>query len=290
MTRRACLVALVALVGPGQQTATAQTGLLVVAHGANAAWNAAVRETVAHVAWPAGPIATAFLMGAEAETDGWDQGIATLVRGGARSIVVVPLMVSSAGAHHRQIQFFAGGLPALPPELAGHVHGPHARPPVPTRVTPALDGAPELAARLGELWSGLAPVDRRASMMLIAHGPTADDDAARWLADLRRAVAPTARAAGVPFDVGLLRDDAGPDIRATAVEDSRARIRALANATGDSVTVLPVLVSTGRIATTTIPGDLAGLPIRYVPTPLAPSTHLARWIERVALAHVAAIR
>jgi hypothetical protein len=125
-------------------------------------------------------------------------------------------------------------------------------------------------------------------MMFVAHGPSSDADAARWLDDLRRAIAPTAATAGVPFDIGLLRDDAAPEIRAAAVEDSRAKILALATATGDSVTVLPVLVSTGRIATATIPRDLVGLPIRYVPTPLTPSAHIARWIERVALARAEA--
>jgi sirohydrochlorin ferrochelatase len=268
-------------------TAAAQTGLLVVAHGANTAWNAAVRQTVAQISWPTGPVATAFLRGDEAETSGWDEGVAALERAGARSIVVVPLMVSSAGAHYRQIEFYAGAAPALPAELAGHGHGGPARPSVPVRVTAALDGAPELAARLAEIWTGLPPVDRRGSMMFVAHGPSSDDDAARWLADLRRAIGPTAAAAGVPFDIGLLRDDAAPEIRAAAVADSRARIVALAEATGDSVTVLPVLVSTGRIATATIPRDLIGLPIRYVPAPLTPSAHLARWVERVALARVA---
>jgi hypothetical protein len=197
-------------------------------------------------------------------------------------------MVSSAGAHARQIAHYAGALASLPAELAGHVHERPALPAVLTRVTAALDGAPELSARLAEIWTGLPRVDRRRSMMYVAHGPSSDADAARWLDDLRRAIAPTAAAAGVPFDVGLLRDDAEPAIRAAAVEDSRTKILALAAETGDSVTVLPVLVSTGRIATATIPRDLVGLPIRYVPTPLTPSAHIARWIERVALARAEA--
>jgi hypothetical protein len=68
----------------------------------------------------------------------------------------------------------------------------------------------------------------------------------------------------------------------------RREIERLADATGDSVTVLPILVSRGTINLATIPRDLTGLPIRYVPASLTPSAHLARWIERVALARVRA--
>lgn len=286
MRRLVAALAIVALATP----ARGQTGLLVVAHGANAAWNAGVRKTVADVRWAAGPVATAFLMGPEADSAGWDAGVARLVSDGARSIVVVPLMVSSAGAHHRQLRFYAGELPELPPELAGHSHASHAPPPVPMRVTAALDGAAELGARLEEIWQALPPEDRRGAMMFVAHGPTTDQDAARWVTDLGQAVAPMATSAGVPFDVGLLRDDAPPEVRASAVAATRAGIQRLAEATGDSVTVLPVLISTGRIATGTIPKDLANLPIRYVPAPLTPSGWLARWIERVAVAHVATTR
>ncbi|MGH7673774.1 MAG: hypothetical protein ACREMV_00765, partial [Gemmatimonadales bacterium] len=58
-------------------------------------------------------------------------------------------------------------------------------------------------------------------------------------------------------------------------------VRALA-AGRDSVLVLPILVSTSSITRVKIPRDLDGLPVRYVPTPLAPHPALARWIERSA--------
>lgn len=268
----------------------AQTGLLVVAHGANVEWNARVRETVAAVRWDRGPVAIAFLMGPEAKTDGWDQGMRLLEGAGAREVVAVPLMVSSAGAHFRQVRFYAGEVPELPAELEGHDHAGHGRPSVPVRVTSALDGAPEVTAILGEVWSRLSPQDRRPSLLVIGHGPSSDADAERWEADLVRATTPLAEKAGARLAVGLLRDDASPSVRASAIAGIRARIEELARATQDSVTVLPVLVSRGTINTATIPKDLAGLPIRYVPASLAPSPHLAQWIERVALATVAGTR
>jgi sirohydrochlorin ferrochelatase len=260
-----------------------QTGLLVVAHGAGREWNDGVRATVARVGWPAGPVATAFLMGPEAADSGWEAGVRSLVERGAKQIVAVPLMVSSAGGHYRQIRFLAGASEELPAELADHVHQAGG-PPVPVLVTRALDGAPEMGAVLDDLWQSLPALDRRRAIVFVAHGPSTDADAARWLEDLSRVAAPLAGRAGANFAIGLLRDDAPPPVRASAVSEIRRRIEALAAATNDSVTVLPVLVSRGAITAATIPRDLTGLPIRYVPASLTPTTHLARWIERVALA------
>src|SRR5687768_770088 len=84
--------------------AAAQTGLLVVAHGATPRWNEGVRKVVAQVKWD-GPVAVAFLMGEESTSAGWDSGVAGLVKQGARDVVVVPLMVSSQGGHYKQVQF-----------------------------------------------------------------------------------------------------------------------------------------------------------------------------------------
>jgi len=88
---------------------TAQTGLLVVAHGAGPEWNQPVREVVGRVAWARGPVGLAFLMGPEAEAAGWNAALIALGQQGAASVIVVPLMVSSYGGHYRQIQYFAPG-------------------------------------------------------------------------------------------------------------------------------------------------------------------------------------
>ena len=264
------------------QPANAQraTGLLVVAHGANRAWNLRVRETVARLEWR-GPVTVAFLMGEEADTSGWDAGVRELAGRGAQDIVAVPLMVSSHGAHYRQIRYLAGEIPDWPADLS-HQHGPRVEPPVPVRVTTALDGAPELGQVLRDRWRALAPVDRRRSLLLVAHGPSSDDEAALWVRDLELA----ARELGsdVQVRIGLLRDDASPPVRAAAIAQIRATVNELAGAGGDSVAVLPVLISSGSIDRLTIPKDLFGLPIRYTATALAPHDALARWIERVALA------
>lgn len=268
---------------------SAQTGLLVVAHGASPQWNNGVRQVVEQVQW-SGPVATAFLMGDEAETSGWNAAVAQLVQRGVREIVVVPMMVSSHGEHYRQIQFYAGEISQLPAGMAEHQHGAIVSPPVPMRVTAALDASPELGAALLDRWQGLSEVDRRRPLVLVAHGPSSDDEAALWISDLS-AVAAGIRVQGrIPVAVGLLRDDAAPPVRAAAVSQTRGLIEQFAAESRDSVAAISVLISTGSIATVTIPEDLAGLPVRYTPVVLTPLAPLARWVERMALAKMETVR
>lgn len=266
-----------------------QTGLLVVAHGATPGWNEGVRATAAQVRWN-GPVAVAFLMGEENETSGWDAGVGDLIRRGARQIVVVPLMVSSHGSHYRQVQYYAGELAALPDDLASHMHGATPGAPVPMSVTGALDEAGELGLALLEHWRALPPEDRRRPLMLMAHGPSSDAEAALWVRNLDAAIEVIRRDSGIRIGIGLLRDDAAAPVRQAAVDSARAAILALRADAADSVTVMPVLISSGRLGIVTIPSDLAGLPIRYVPAALTPSPAMARWIERVALAKVATVQ
>lgn len=265
--------------------ASAQTGLLVVAHGAGPEWNAKVRETVAQVQWKNGPVAVAFLMGPEAMSSGWDVGVKALLERGAKELVAVPLMVSTHGSHVRQIEYYAGLRDSLPGELMNHGDHPmaHAAPPVPVRVTNALDAAPELGVALAERWKGLTARDRRRPVMLVAHGPSDEAEARAWVRDISSA-ASVLPLAGLrqPIEVALLKDDAAPEVRAAAIADMRERITALAVAAQDSVVVLPVLISSGPLVDVTIPTDLKNMPIRYSRTALAPLPALARWIERVA--------
>jgi sirohydrochlorin ferrochelatase len=282
MVARYLLLALLLIAGP----ATSQqspVGLLIVAHGADSGWNARVRETVTQVKWPHGPTALAFLMGAEAGTAGWDSALAQLARGGATSIRVVPLLVSSHGGHYRQIEFYAGLRGSWDGAGTRHDH-PVRRPTVPVRVTPALDAAPELGAALAGGWATFTDADRRRPLVLIAHGPTADKEAQRWIANLSASALTALRRTGLLADarVGLLRDDAPAPERAQAVDAIRDTIQRLATASGDSVVVLTALISSGAIDRVKIPRDLEGLPVRYRPMSLTPRPEIARWIERIA--------
>lgn len=284
-TPRIRAVALVASIFLGlipPTSAQSQTALLVVAHGAGPAWNARVRETVATVEWKEGPVGTAFLMGPESTASGWKEAAQALVAAGARKIVVVPLMVSSFGGHYDQVRFYAGQAPSLPPGVARHDHVGTWKPAVPMAMTPALDAAPELGATLHDRWLTLDKRDRNRPIFLVAHGPSEDAAVQTWIDNIQAATASLAREGTTP-GIGLLQDDAPPERRARAIAAMRDRILTAATAAGDSVLVMSVLISSGRIDQVTIPEDLAGLPIRYVPTALTPSPHIAAWIRRVAL-------
>ena len=262
-------------------------GLLIVAHGADSAWNSRVTQTAAAVQWQ-GPVRTAFLMGPSSRTQGWNQAVDELVAAGARRIIVVPLMVSSNGSHVRQIEHYAGVRAELPPELAGaHAeHGAMTRPSVPTIVTRAIDSAPELGEIMAARWHALDAVTKRRPVVVIAHGPNADADVQPWIEGLDTGLAALTRALGdKPMRIGLLRDDAPAPVRASAIASLRDSITRLAG--GDSVTVMTVLISSGSIDRVKIPNDLQGLPVRYVGVTLAPHPALSRWIERTARATAA---
>lgn len=269
-----------------QSDRPAAVGLLVVAHGADSAWNARVDAVAAEVSWP-GPVETVFLMGSAAESRTWDRALARLVEHGATRAVAVPLMVSSFGAHARQIQFYAGEIPELPPELAsmGHMHQHTGGNPIPVSVTGALDGAPELGIVLRDRFLALSEREQLAPLVFVAHGPVNEVDVPKWLAGLNHALRPLAEAhTDAPIRIGLLRDDADPPIRAQAIATLRDTITALAGRAGDSVTVMTVLVSSGQIDRVKVPNDLKGLPMRYVGSVLAPHPALAQWIVRMASA------
>jgi hypothetical protein len=259
-------------------------GLLIVAHGAGPTWNARVRQVVAMVTWD-GPVELAFLMGPSAHDESWTAGLSRLARRGARCAVAVPLMVSSYGAHVRQMRHYAGELAEMPAGLVGMDHGTHgpATNPIPVAVTAALDDAPELGRILADRLAADPRISMDRALVLVAHGPSEADDVGPWLHGIDRAIAPLrAERPARPVHIGLLRDDAEPSVREAAVSALRDSIAALAQATGDSVTVLTVLVSSGDIDRVRVPADLERMPMHYVGSVLAPHPALARWIERVA--------
>jgi sirohydrochlorin cobaltochelatase len=290
MRRRALLLFALLLVSSTLTAQPARTGLLVVAHGATPAWNQRVRDVVRQVQWDRGPVAVAFLMGVEADSAGWSAGVKALVAGGATDAIVVPLMVSTFGDHVRQIEHYAGVRSELPAGLAAHDHRDMAATPmIPMRVTGALDAAPELGAILLDAWRALPASDRTRPVLLLAHGPQTDADAAHWGRNLGT-VGQVLSAGGLVADlrIALVRDDAAPAVRAAAIQAARDTVTALAARARDSVVVIPILISTGSLDRLKLPGDLAGVPAAMRPAPLAPSPRLARWIERVSADALAA--
>ena len=265
------------------QIAPDQRATIVVAHGAEAEWNERVRE-IAELAEIGGPVEVAFLMGPEAEARPFQDVVAGLLEGGASEIVVVPLLVSSHSGHYDQLRWLAGEIDSLSGYMAHHLEMAGIIRPDDTagiRLAAALDDAPELADVLADRALALAESPADQALFLIGHGPNSAEDYARWMANLRPVAERVASATGFrDVKLGLVRDDAPPEVRAEAVLSIRETIALQHALTGKPVVVVPILVSEGRVSREKIPADLEGLDVVYTGEPILPHPALARWIAR----------
>jgi sirohydrochlorin ferrochelatase len=272
-------------------------GVLILAHGADSAWNAPIESLAAAVARNGvvrGPVSVAFLMGPGATSHRFQDQVADLARRGAKRVVLVPLLVSSHSGHFDQLRYLAGTLDTLDPAMAHHLHmgGLERVTNTPMTVAHGLDDAPELAHVLAERARALAPKDREhRALFLLGHGPNGAEEYAAWMNNLR-VVADSVRALTgfASVMVELVRDDAPAPVRAEAVKRSRELIALQQLATSHDVVVVPILVSAGEISQRKLPADLAGLPIVYSGEPLLPSAELVHWVERRVLESGAAVQ
>lgn len=265
------------------QPVTRTVGTLLIAHGGELSWNEEV-ERIARTANTGGPLELAFLMGPAAATHRFQDQIAKLAAQGASEIVIVPLLVSSHSGHYEQIRYLAGQTDSLDEMMHHHLHmGGLERPAttVPMQVARSLDDAPELAEVLAERALALAPDPAGRALFLVAHGPNTAEEHAEWMKHLR-VVATRVQALTGFRDVRaeMVRDDAPALVRAEGVQRVRDIIDMQRQITGDTVIVVPVLISKGRVSREKFTADLNGLDIRYEGTPLLPHPLLARWIER----------
>ena len=265
------------------QSAPKGPAAIVVAHGAETEWNDRVRE-IAHRAGTGGPIEVAFLMGPEAQARPFQDVVSELIEAGASEIVVVPLLVSSHSGHYDQLRWLTGEIDSLGGYMAHHLEmAGITRPADPSgiRLAAALDDAPELADVLVDRALALAESPAHQALFLIGHGPNSAEDYARWMANLRPVAERVASATGFrDVKLGLIRDDAPPEVRAEAVRAIRETIELQRALTGKPVVVVPILVSEGRVSREKIPADLEGLDVVYTGEPILPHPALARWIAR----------
>jgi sirohydrochlorin ferrochelatase len=260
-----------------------RVGTIVVAHGGSAEWNGHVR-TVAKLVQTGGPVEVSFLMGPEAATTRFQDVAARLEKAGVDSIVVVPMLVSSHSEHYQQVRFLAGLTDSINHALhamMGHAKLEPVSVGVPITVSRSLDDSPVMADILAERALALTRTPSRQALFLVGHGPTTAEDYAHWMTNLRP-VADTIRRRTQFADVrvDLVRDDAPPMVRAEAVKRVRELIEMQHRITEDTVVVVPILISKGRVSRETFMKDLAGLPVRYSGEPLLPHPGLARWVEQ----------
>lgn len=294
-------IALLATVSSVEARSSNVEGILVLAHGGGEAWNASVKAVVAAVDSQQ-PAEVAFGM---ASRPAIQAAIDALVARGVSRIVAVPLFVSSHSSVVRSTEFLLGLRATAPADLAifarmshdkptagAHAEGDHHAAAVeqnmtpvvaavPIRMTPALDRHPIIGEILASRARVLSTVPAHEAVILVAHGPSPDDDNARWLADMAvlAAAVQTSTAFG-SVEFLTVRDDAEAKVRDAATAELRALVTRH-TAAGHRVLVVPLLMSFGGIERGIVK-RLEGLTYVMAAQGLMPDDRLVAWVRAVA--------
>jgi outer membrane receptor for ferrienterochelin and colicins len=297
------------------------TGVLLLAHGGSAAWNAQVERIAADVRTTY-PVEVAFGMATKASMEA---AIARLLAQKVTEIAAVPLFVSSHSSVVTSTAYLLGLRAEAPADLQAFAHmnhgaaGGHADHgagasgttgtagatgttaasvpvsdpttpivcPVPVRMAAALDDHPLVADILSDRARALSQDAAHEVVILVAHGPNEDAENARWLENMRRLAARMSHdPAFARIEVLTVRDDADDAVRKQATADLRGTVER-ARRDGDRALIVPLLLSFGGIENG-IRTRLDGLDYAMSTQALLPDPRLARWIIESAAAAVSA--
>lgn len=253
--------------------ARTRVGVLVVAHGGNNRWNGLVRKAVTQARLEL-PVQVVFGMGMHAEEGrAFQDAVNRLQRKGVRRLAVVPLLVSSHSEVFRQYEYLfrlreEGEWEDLKPLQLN----------VPVVMGKALDDDAVVADILLERARALSRTPSEETVILVAHGPVADEDAARWLEVMGRVGEHVKRRGEFAAVLSaLLRDDAPAAIKEEANRQLREAVRSASQR--NRVLVVPLLIASGGIEHK-IPKLLSGLSYAYEGEALLPHPELSQWIAR----------
>ena len=253
-------------------------GVLILAHGGSGRWNQLVTETVAK-ANLSEPTQIAFGMGMHPqEVRAIQQAVDELQQHHVSRIVVVPLLISSSSEVMRQFEYL----------LRLRDHGPweaHVKPVtvrLPITMTQPLDDDPVVSDVLLERAQRLSQIPEQEAVVVVAHGPTTDEDNVRWLEVMQRLAARMKEQGHFRAVMPVtMRDDAPTPVQEQATRQMRELVRQ--SSTQGRTLVVPLLLATGGIEDK-IPKRLHGLIYTYQATALLPHPKLSQWIaSRVRL-------
>ena len=276
-------------------------GILLLAHGGRADWN----DRVGALATDLGarqPVEVAFGM---ASRPAIQAAVDRLVARGVRSIVAVPLFVSSHSSVVRSTEYLLGLRTEMPADLKAFArmnHGAHGNPAgaaheghgeasaavdntkpvdlrVPVRMTAALDRHPIVGAILEDRARSLSQTPQREAVIIVAHGPVPDGDNELWLADMKVLADRVGRSVAFDaIDYLTVRDDAPKPVRDAATAELRGKVTAHTSA-GRRVLIVPLLLSYGGIEKG-IRERLEGLDYVMAAQGLMPDRRLADWVRQ----------
>jgi len=269
--------------------AWATDGILILAHGnhgpaghgaghaehaAPNPWNENV-EAVVKALDPKYPTEVAFGM---AEPPTIQAAIARLEKRGVTRIAAVPLFVSS----HSPIIGNTAYILGLSDRLAKYTSLktlPRAEVKAKVAMSAALDAHPLVSEILLDRARALTDTPNATAVVLIAHGPNAEEENQLWLKEMATHAAYLREKGGfTAVEVLTHRNDASAEIKAKARTEFRTKVSA--NGKTSKVAVVPLLMSEGGVEGQ-VQGDLDGLPHAFG-APLLPHPNIAKWVETQA--------
>ena len=299
---RGSLVALALLVcGAAFAAERHPYGILLLAHGGAERWNTNVTELASGIDREV-PTEVAFGM---AQRSAIQTAIDRLQERGVQRIVAVPLFVSSHSSVITSTEYLLGLRKSAPPELAlfaqmSHGHGAHGghgdhnaadpdatkpvKTSVPIKMTDALNDHPVVAEILTTRLQSLSKNPANEVVIVVAHGPVADDENAKWLADMSAIVKVMTKLRSFHrIESMTVRDDAPEPIRSAAAAELRSRVEQAAR-DGKRVIIAPLLIAYGGIERG-IHKRLEGLTYEMPTEGLLPDARLAGWVQSIAKAN-----
>ena len=294
------ILALVLLAAtPAFAQPAAPEGILLLAHGGSAEWNARVLALASAIDQTQ-PVEVAFGM---ASRPAIQAAVDKLVERQVIGIVAVPLFVSSHSSVLTSTAYLLGARHEMPADLkifarmrhggaAGHDQ--HAgdgasaedntKPissPVSIRLTDALNHHPLVGEILIDRAREISEAPEREAVIIVAHGPVPEVDNQRWLDDMKILAAQMETATTfAAIQYLTVRDDAPQPIKDAATAELRALVDEHRNR-NRRVLVVPLLLSYGGIEKG-IRQRLDGLPYVMAERALMPDDRLVEWVRRAA--------
>ncbi len=248
----------------------ADVGVLILAHGFRDRGDKVFKETVQAVGG-AFPTAIAFGM-SMAMSQHIQLAVDDLVAAGAKEIVVVPAVSSSINDMMRQWQYIFGLR-----ETAEYGDVPQVVTDAEVHFLSAPDDDPLIAEILLDYADDMSTDPSNTLAVIVAHGPTMDEDNVHELKTLGNLAALIKEDGGYSDVIGItLQDDAAPEVRAANVANLRKKIEA-ATAKGKEVVIVTTLLSTRGIQAK-LRKDLKGLDYKFARESLTQHDNFIVWV------------
>jgi sirohydrochlorin ferrochelatase len=255
--------------------AGSDTAVLVMASGGTSAWNKSVKKAV-KAAQLSCPSRLFIGMGDTPEQQReLQEMVSDLEEGGAHTIYVIPLLVSSYSEVARQWKYLLGAgvqpgfmnNPLFPVQKRSTIHFSEPLNDSTVVVEILLDRAHEISA---------AP--DKETVIIVSYGANDDADNTRWSQILQNIADRLKERGGFKAVEGVaLRDDAPPAIRQKAVESLRERVKA-ADLAGTRALVVTLLLAPGGIEHK-IGLELGGLNYAFNTKAILPDARISEWIR-----------